>query len=308
MTMLDQGTPPAPTDTAAIASSLSTDTRSNLIADMRRRRLGLLRMMLHPGALGLLTIVLLAILAPWIAPFGEAEINPVNALMPPSWTNLMGTDLYGRDVFSRVLYGGRLSLTIGCVAAVIAITIGTIVGVAAGYFGGATDLVAMRFIDILLAFPGTLLAIVIVAILGPNVFNLILAVGIGSAPGYARLVRAQTQSIRTAEFVTAAQVLGVRQWTIIARHILPNLRNSLIVYATLDIASIIMIAAGLGFLGLGARPPTAEWGVMVADGRETLRIAWWVTAFPGAAILLTTLSIYAFGERLAQYLDPKSIR
>jgi len=275
-------------------------------ADNRRRRMALIRMILHPGALCLAAIVLLSILAPYIAPYGEGEINPVNALMPPSWSNLMGTDLYGRDVFSRVLYGGRLSLMIGCLAAIIAITIGTIVGVAAGYFGGPTDMVAMRFIDILLAFPGTLLAIVIVAILGPNVFNLIIAVGIGSAPGYARLVRSQAQSLRTSEFVTAAQVLGVRPWVIIFRHILPNLRNSLIVYATLDIASIIMIAAGLGFLGLGARPPTAEWGLMVADGRETLRIAWWVTAFPGAAILLTTLSIYAFGERLAQYLDPKS--
>ena len=183
-----------------------------------------------------------------------------------------------------------------------------LVGVAAGYFGGLTDSVSMRLIDVLLAFPGTLLAIVIVAVLGPSLINLILAVGIASAPGYARLVRSHALSLRSSEYVTAARVIGVRPWTIIFRHVLPNLRNSVIVYATLDIATVILIAAGLGFLGLGTRPPAAEWGLMVADGRETLQIAWWVTAFPGLAILLTTLCIYSFGERLAMFLDPKQSR
>ena len=268
----------------------------------------LLKLFMAPSAAGLLAIVVLSLSAGLIAPYGEAEIDPVNALMPPSWKNLMGTDLFGRDVFSRVLFGGRLSLFIGCTSALIGGTIGVMTGVAAGYFGGPTDSVAMRCIDVLLAFPGTLLAIVIVAVLGPNLINLILAVGIASAPGYARLVRSHALSLRTAEYVTASRVTGCGPWTIIFRHVLPNLRNSVIVYATLDIATVILIAAGLGFLGLGTRPPTAEWGLMVADGRETLQIAWWVTAFPGLAILLTTLCIYSFGERLATFLDPKQSR
>lgn len=295
--MTDRTAEPAGSDLALAAD-----------APDRPRPVGLLKLFMAPSAFGLLIIVLLAVFADFIAPYGEAEIDPANALMPPSWERPFGTDLFGRDVFSRVLYGGQLSLFIGCTAALIGGTIGVLVGVAAGFFGRLTDSIAMRFIDILLAFPGTLLAIVIVAVLGPNMMNLIIAVGIASAPGYARLVRSHALSLRSMEYVTASRVIGVRPWTIIFRHILPNLRNSVIVYATLDIATVILIAAGLGFLGLGARPPTAEWGLMVADGRETLQIAWWVTAFPGLAILLTTLCIYSFGERLATFLDPKQAR
>ncbi len=268
-------------------------------------RPALLPALLTPSALGLLVIVTLAVFADFFAPYGMAEINPADSLAPPSRDHLMGTDLFGRDVFSRVIYGGRLSLIIGFTAASIAAVLGVLMGVSAGYFRGVTDGVTMRIMDILLAFPSTLMAIVIVAVLGPSTINMILAVGIASSPGYARLVRSLALSLRHQEYVVAAQLTGCRPWTIIFRHVLPNLRNSVIVYATLDIATVILIAAGLGFLGLGTRPPAAEWGLMVADGRETLEIAWWVTFFPGLAILLTTFCIYSFGEQLATVLDPK---
>ncbi|WP_210483442.1 ABC transporter permease [Microvirga antarctica] len=274
----------------------------------RRRKPVWRRLLLSPSAIALIIIVLLAAFAGVIAPYGEAQINPVAALEPPSFAHLMGTDTFGRDIFSRVLYGGRLSLMIGCSAAAIGATIGVLVGMAAGYFGGRIDSIAMRIIDVLLAFPGTLLAIVIVAVLGPNLLNLVLAVGIASVPGYARLVRSLSLSIRESDYVTAARATGVRSWTIIFRHVFPNLRNSVIVYATLNIATAILNAAGLGFLGLGSKPPTAEWGLMVADGRETLEIAWWITAFPGLSILVTTLVIYSFGETLTAALDPRQSR
>jgi len=264
-----------------------------------------LRAFLTPSGAAFLTILLLAALGPMATPYGEAEINPMRALEAPSWAYPMGTDLFGRDVFTRVLYGARLSLLIGISAALIGATIGLAVGMVAGLSGGWLDRVAMSAIDLLLAFPGTLLAMVIVAMLGPSVTNLILAVGIATVPGYARLVRSMALSIRQADYVLAARAIGVRPWVIALRHVYPNLRASVVVYATLSVATAILNAAGLGFLGLGSKPPTAEWGLMVADGRETLEIAWWVTAFPGLAILVTTLVIYSFGDALNTALDPK---
>ncbi len=268
-------------------------------------RARLMRRLLSPSALALVAIIAAAILAPVIAPYGEAEIDPVNALDPPSWAHPMGTDMFGRDVFSRVIYGARLSLLIGISAAAIGAVIGLAVGMTAGYFGRWVDRAAMGVIDTLLAFPGTLLAMVIVAMLGPNTVNLILAVGIATVPGYARLVRSMTLSIRQADFVLAARSIGVHPLVIMGRHVYPNLRASVVVYATLSVASAILNAAGLGFLGLGSKPPTAEWGLMVADGREMLEMAWWISTFPGLAILVTTLVIYSFGDTLNKALDPK---
>jgi peptide/nickel transport system permease protein len=261
--------------------------------------------MLAPSVAALAAIVLAAAFAPVIAPYGEAEIDPVNALDPPSWAHPMGTDMFGRDVFSRVLYGARLSLFIGVAAASIGAVIGLTIGMAAGYFGRWVDRIAMGFVDILLAFPGTLLAMVIVAMLGPSTVNLILAVGVATVPGYARLVRSMTLSIRQADFVIAARSIGVHSLLIVLRHVYPNLRASVVVYATLSVATAILNAAGLGFLGLGSKPPTAEWGLMVADGRELLEVAWWISTFPGLAILVTTLVIYSFGDALNKALDPK---
>jgi peptide/nickel transport system permease protein len=275
-------------------------------AGRRRRRLGpLARAFLSPSGIALVVIVLCAVFADRLTPYGEAQINPLRSLEPPSLEHPMGTDMFGRDMLTRVLFGARLSLTIGLASAAIGASIGLLVGLAAGYFGRWTDGVAMRVVDVLLAFPGTLLAMVIVAMLGPSVTNLILAVGIASVPGYARLVRSLALSIKQADYVLAARSIGCRAWWIVARHVYPNLRSSVVVYATLNIATAILTAAGLGFLGLGSKPPTSEWGLMVADGRDTLEIAWWVTAFPGLAILLTTLVIYTFGERLNAALDPK---
>jgi peptide/nickel transport system permease protein len=265
----------------------------------------LLRGLAAPATLALAAIVLAAALAPLIAPYGEAEIDPVNALDPPSFAHPMGTDMFGRDVASRVLYGARLSLLIGIAAAGLGAVLGLAVGMTAGYFGRWIDRVAMGVIDTLLAFPGTLLAMVIVAMLGPSTVNLILAVGIATVPGYARLVRSMTLSIRQADFVLAARSIGVHPLVVMARHVFPNLRASLVVYATLSVATAILNAAGLGFLGLGSRPPTAEWGLMVADGRELLEVAWWISTFPGLAILVTTLAIYGFGDALNKALDPK---
>lgn len=275
-------------------------------AGRKRRRLGpVARALLSPSGVALVVIVLCAVFADRLTPYGEAEINPLRSLEPPSLDHPMGTDMFGRDMLTRVLHGARLSLTIGLSSAAIGAAIGLFVGMAAGYFGRWTDGIAMRVVDVLLAFPGTLLAMVIVAMLGPSVTNLVLAVGIASVPGYARLVRSLTLSIRQSDYVLAARSIGCRATWIVAKHVYPNLRASLIVYATLNIATAILTAAGLGFLGLGSKPPTAEWGLMVADGRDTLEIAWWVTAFPGLAILLTTLVIYTFGERLNAALDPK---
>lgn len=283
-----------------------TDASLSAPAPVERRPLNpYLRALLSPAGLALAAIILLAAFGPMLSPYEEGQINPISALEPPSLANLMGTDMFGRDIFTRVLYGARLSLLIGIAAALIGAVIGLAVGMAAGYFGSWIDRVTMSVVDVLLAFPGTLLALVIVAMLGPSITNLILAVGIATVPGYARLVRSMTLSIRQSDYVLAARSIGVRPVVIMLRHVYPNLRGSVIVYATLSVATAILNAAGLGFLGLGSKPPTAEWGLMVADGRETLEIAWWITAFPGLAILLTTLVIYAFGDALNAALDPK---
>lgn len=280
-------------------------TDAAVVSGSGRPRSSAVKLLTRPSAIIMVAIVLAAVFASRLTPYGEADINPLRSLEPPSWDHPMGTDMFGRDILTRVLYGARLSLTIGLAASGIGAIIGLVVGIAAGYFGRWTDSIAMRIIDVLLAFPGTLLAMVIVAMLGASVTNLILAVGISAVPGFARLVRSQTLSIREADYVLAARSIGCRPLWIIAHHIFPNLRASLIVYATLNVATSILVAAGLGFLGLGSKPPTAEWGLMVADGRETLEIAWWVTAFPGLAILVTTLVIYTFGEALNTALEPR---
>lgn len=288
---------------SAIASEIVKDVRNGTRSIVRR---GLWSsVLLTPSAIALAAIVLLAVLAGSITSYGEAEIDPLRSLEAPSRDHLMGTDMFGRDILTRVLHGARLSLTIGVASAAIGASLGLMIGLAAGYFGRWTDSIAMRAIDVLLAFPGTLLAMVIVAMLGPNVVNLVLAVGVASVPGYARLVRSLTLSIREADYVVAARAIGCRPIWIIRQHVFPNLRASLVVYATLNVATAILTAAGLGFLGLGSKPPTAEWGLMIADGRDTLEIAWWVTAFPGLAILVTTLVIYSFGETLNAALDPR---
>ncbi len=274
----------------------------------RSSRRGWAWVMLRPSTICMVAILLLAAFANRLTPYGEAEIDPVNGMDPPSLSHPMGTDGFGRDILTRVLYGGRLSLLIGFASAAIGAVGGLAVGMVAGYVGGKLDNVLMRITDVMLAFPGTLLALVIVAMLGASIVNLIFAVGIASIPGCARLVRSLALSIRETDYVLAARSVGCQSQVILMRHVFPNLRSSLVVYTTLNVATAILNAAALGFLGLGSKPPTAEWGLMVADGRDTLEIAWWITAFPGLALLATTLTIYAFGETLNAAFDPRAHR
>ena len=257
------------------------------------------------SALILLALLLAAALAPLLTSYQSDAISPLDAYTPPSLDHLMGTDNFGRDVFSRVLYGGRISLMVGFAATVIGGGIGLLLGMLASFFIGVIDEIIMRLLDIMLAFPDILLSMGIVALLGPSVQNVVIAVGISYVAGFARIARGSVLSVKAQDHVLAAQALGCRPATIMRRHILPNIVAPLTVYGTLSIASAILAAAGLSFLGLGAQPPTPEWGVMLSDGRETLNRAWWVSLFPGLAILVTTLSINFVGDGLRTALDPR---
>jgi ABC-type dipeptide/oligopeptide/nickel transport system permease subunit len=246
----------------------------------------------------LVTVVIAVLAAPLITAYRFDAIAPVDSLQPPGATHLMGTDIFGRDIFTRVLYGGRLSLVIGLSATAVGGIGGSLVGVVAGYFGGMIDDVLMRIVDMMLAFPGVLLAMGIVAMLGPNIVNLIVAVGVGGVPGFARLMRSTALSIRSSDYVLAAKASGCSSWWIIRRHVLLNSRASFITFATLSVSTAILYAAALGYLGLGSKPPSPEWGQMVSDGSDLLGTAWWVSFFPGLAILLSALAINLVGDGL----------
>jgi peptide/nickel transport system permease protein len=250
-------------------------------------------------------LVVAAALAGRLSPYDPIKVTPEAALQPPGRHHLLGTDPLGRDVLSRLLHGARISLRVGLVSVTIAALLGTTMGLLAGYYRGSLDLVIMRVIDLLLAFPNVLLALAIIAILGPSIFNLMIAVGISATPGYARLVRGSVLATRESAFVEAAVAVGVPDWLIIWRHILPNVLAPVIVLSTLGMAGAILTGAALSFLGLGVQPPTAEWGVMLSDGRGYLRIAWWITTFPGVAIMLTVMSINMLGDGLRDALDPR---
>jgi peptide/nickel transport system permease protein len=253
----------------------------------------------------LVVIVLAALAAPLISPFDPIKTNQRLSLEAPSLGHLMGTDRFGRDVFSRVVWGGQISLPIGLVAVGIGVLFGVSVGLLAGYYGGWIDAISMRMVDLLLAFPGILLALAIIAILGGSLTNLMIAVGISAIPDYVRITRGTVLSLKDREFVLAARVIGCRGPTIMLRHILPNVAAPLIVLATLGMASAIITGSALSFLGLGIKPPAPEWGNMLAEGREFLQHAWWVAFFPGAAIMLTVLSINLLGDGLRDALDPR---
>lgn len=267
------------------------------------------RLWMNPGAIAgaiVLTIMVLsALLAPLIAPYDPIAQDTTAIRAAPSAQHFFGTDNFGRDVFSRVLYGGRMSLPVGFVAVGITAVAGVALGLIAGYYGRAIDSVIMRWVDIMLAFPGILLALALVAILGPSLFNLMLAVGIAAIPEYTRVVRGTVLSAREAEYVVAARVTGAPDRTIVLRHILPNVLPPVIVLATLGIAGAIILGSTLSFLGLGIQPPTPEWGNMLADGRSMLRHQWWVSLFPGLAIMLTVLAINLLGDGLRDALDPR---
>ena len=257
------------------------------------------------GAILILTLGVLALLAPAIAPYDPIKTALRERLQAPSSTHLMGTDEFGRDTFSRVLYGGRTSLWLGVVAVGLSAAVGGVFGLLAGYYRGGLDLVVSRLIDLLLALPRILLALIIVFTLGPGVTHVMIAVGISGIPDYARIVRGSTLGTREHVYVDAARVIGVPSWLIIVRHILPNVIAPVIVIGTLGLGTAILSAAGLSFLGLGAKPPLVEWGYMLSEGRRSLSVAWWLTTFPGIAIMLAVLAVNLLGDGLRDALDPR---
>jgi len=257
------------------------------------------------GACVLAAIVLVTIFSSVLAPYDPVAQDTQAIRQPPSRDHLFGTDNFGRDVFSRVIAGGRKSLPVGLVAVAIAAVVGVLCGLVAGYYGRWTDSLVMRASDLMLAFPGILLAMSLVAILGSSLFNLMLAVGIASIPEYTRVVRGTVLSAREMEYVTAARVSGAGGGKIMLRHILPNILPPVIVLATLGIAGAIILGSTLSFLGLGVKPPAPEWGNMLSDGRTMMRHHWWVSFFPGLAIMLTVLSINLLGDGLRDSLDPR---
>lgn len=257
------------------------------------------------GAIVLGLLILVALLAPVIAPYDPVEPNPRHRTSPPSREHLMGTDNLGRDVFSAVVYGARLSLRVGLISIGIGATIGTMLGLLAAYYEGWVDTIIMRGIDILLAFPGILLAIVFVTILGPGLSNVMIAVGIASVPRFTRVVRGAVLSLKQGVYVEAARSIGASNLRIMFLHILPNSLPPVIVMATLGTATAILSAAGLSFLGLGAQPPTPEWGAMLSNARTYLRDAWWWATFPGLAIMVTVLAMNLLGDGLRDVLDPR---
>lgn len=259
------------------------------------------------GLIILIILVLLAVFADVIANYDNVVIkqNLAHRLQGPSAAHWLGTDEFGRDIFARLVHGTRVSLQVGIVAVGISIVIGGILGAVAGYYGGKLDNTIMRIMDIFLAVPSILLAIAIVSALGPSIINLMLAISISSVPSYARIVRASVLSIRDQEFIEAAKAIGANNTRIIFRHIIPNSLAPVIVQATLGVASAILSTAGLSFIGLGIQPPAPEWGSMLSGGRQYLRYAWWVTTFPGVAIMITILSLNLLGDGLRDALDPR---
>lgn len=259
------------------------------------------------GALIVLALIVVAILAPLLAPFDPIEQDLYQRLQPPTWDHPMGTDDFGRDILSRVVYGSRISLRIGLICISIALTAGTALGLVAGYRGGWVDTLIMRFVDIMLAFPSILLAIAIVAVIGPGIDNVMIAVSIVLVPQFARIVRAQVLTLRELAYVEAARALGSSDLRIVLLSILPNCVAPLIVQTSLSLATAILDAAGLSFLGLGAQPPTPEWGAMLNSGRQLLLKAPWVMTFPGLAIFLVALGLNLFGDGLRDALDPRRL-
>jgi len=257
------------------------------------------------GLFVLITTLLVALLAPYIAPYDPYEQHLLDRLSPPSWEHPLGTDGHGRDLLSRIIFGTRISLSVGLISIGIGLGIGVPLGLIAGYLGGFVEEVIMRLIDIMMAFPGILLALVVVAILGPGLFNVMVAVGIWSVPIFTRIVRGSALSIKEENYIEAAHALGARSPNIILKHVLPNSLAPILVLSTLRLATAILSAAALSFLGLGAQPPTPDWGAILSSGRNYLRTAWWFSTFPGLAIMFVVLGFNLLGDGLRDILDPK---
>lgn len=259
------------------------------------------------GLVIILLMIIVAIFANQIADYETVVIkqNLASRLQPPSFKHILGTDEFGRDIFARLIHGARVSLQVGVLAVGASIIVGGSLGAVAGFYGGKLDNVIMRVMDVFLAVPSILLAIAIVSALGPNLVNLMISISISSVPSYARIVRASVLSIRDQEFIEAAKAIGASDMRIIFRHIIPNSLAPVIVQGTLGVAGAILSTAGLSFIGLGIQPPAPEWGSMLSGGRQYLRYAWWVTTFPGIAIMITILSLNLLGDGLRDALDPR---
>ena len=250
-------------------------------------------------------LVVIALLAPKIVPYEPTSQNIMERLQKPSTKHLLGTDELGRDVLSRIIYGARISLAVGFIAVGISVIIGVFLGALAGFYGRWIDSLIMRFVDIMFCFPSFFLILMIIAVLGPNIYNVMIIIGITSWPGIARLVRGEILSVKEREYVYAAKAIGASDLRIIFRHILPNALGPVLVTATLGIADAILIESGLSFLGLGVQPPMPSWGNILTSGKDYIESAWWLTLFPGLAILITILSYNLVGEGLREVIDPK---
>ena len=257
------------------------------------------------GLAVLVVELVLALLSPWIIPYDYTAMDMMNCFSGPSAAHFFGCDDMGRDIFSRVLYGGRFSISIGIIAVAISATFGICIGAVAGYFGGQVDNIIMRLLDIVQAIPGMLLMIVISAVLGPGFFNTIIAMSVGSIPGMARMLRAQMMKERDNEYIEAAQSINCSKCRIIINHLLPNCISPIIVQATMGVAQTITMAAGLSFIGLGVQPPTPEWGAMLSASRQFIRQAPHLVIVPGLAIAVTVLALNLLGDGLRDALDPK---
>jgi peptide/nickel transport system permease protein len=257
------------------------------------------------GAVVVVLLFVVSFLAPWISPYDPNEINLLNVLSSPSHAHLFGTDQLGRDVMSRMIWGAGISLKVGFVATGIAILIGAILGAVAGYYGRWVDAVIMRFVDIMLCFPSFFLILAVIAILEPSIWNIMIVIGLTSWMGITRLVRADFISLKERDFVQAARGIGASDVRIIFRHILPNAMASVLVAATLGVAGAILTESALSFLGIGVQPPTPSWGNILTAGKDNIDIAWWLSLYPGLAILVTVLGYNLLGEGIRDSLDPR---
>lgn len=257
------------------------------------------------GATVVLTLIVIAILAPIIAPSHYAAQSLSESFQSPSSRHWFGTDLFGRDMLSRMIYGARLSLFVGFVATGIGASLGIIMGVVAGYYSGIVENILMRIVDVILSIPPMLLAISIAAMLGAGLGNAIIAISVSQVGAFARIARASVLSVREQEYIEAVHALGARDFRIMLRHILPNISAPLIVQISLNVANSILAGAALSFIGLGIQPPIAEWGAMLSAGRSLIRFNWWLTVFPGAAIMLTVYGLNLMGDGLRDALDPR---
>ena len=257
------------------------------------------------GAIVVVALFIVSLLAQVIVPYEPNAINAWSVLTPPSWQHWFGTDELGRDVLSRIIFGARISLKVGFVAVGIAVSIGTVVGLVSGYYSGLVDATLMRFVDIMLCFPAFFLILAVITIREPSIWNIMIVIGLTGWMGVARLVRAETLSIREMDYILAARCIGCSDARIIFRHILPNAMSPVLVSASLGVAGAILTESALSFLGIGVQPPTPSWGNILTSGKDYIEFAWWLSLFPGLAILVTVLAYNLLGEGIRDALDPR---